>query len=142
VRFMVIRRADADTEAGAPASEELIDAMTRYNEELVRAGVMLDGAGLAPSSAGAIVEFSGGSTRVIDGPFAEAKELIAGYTMVRADSLQEVVELVKRWPTLDGGGNVEIEIRRIGETDEYDMSDELKEKEHQMRAQAEANRGE
>ncbi|HEX2133922.1 MAG TPA: YciI family protein [Actinophytocola sp.] len=142
MRFLIIRRADADTEAGRPASEELVEAMARYNEELVRAGVLLDAAGLAPSSAGAIVEFSGGRATVIDGPFAEAKELIAGYTMVRADSLQEVVELVKRWPTLDGGGNVEIEIRRIGETDEYDMSDELKEKEHQMRAQAEANRGE
>ncbi|MCT2583397.1 YciI family protein [Actinophytocola gossypii] len=140
MRFLIIRRADADTEAGKPASEELVEAMSQYNQELVRAGALLDAAGLAPSSAGAIVEFSGGGTTVIDGPFAEAKELIAGYTMVRADSLQEVVELVKRWPTLDGGGNVEIEIRRIAETDEYDMSDELKEKEHEMRATTEANR--
>jgi hypothetical protein len=141
VRFMIIRKADADTEAGVQASEELIDAMARYNEELVRAGIMLDGAGLLPSSHGAVVEFSGGRTKVLDGPYAEAKELIAGYTMVRADSLQEVIELVKRWPKLDGGGNVEIEIRQVGETDDYDVSDELKEKERALRAEAELNRG-
>ena len=142
MRFMIIRRADAETEAGTQASAELIDAMSRYNEELVKAGVMLDGAGLHPSSKGALVEFDGGRTTVIDGPFAEAKELIAGYTMVRADSLQDVIELVKRWPKLDGGGNVEIEIRQVGEPDDYDMSDELKEKERQMRAKSELNRGE
>lgn len=141
MRFMIIRRADEDTEAGAPASEELIEAMSRYNEELAKAGVLLDAAGLRPSSDGAVVEFSGSGTSVIDGPYAEAKELIAGYTIVQADSLQDVIELVKRWPKQDGGGNVEIEIRQIAETDEYDMSDELKDKERQMRAQAENNRG-
>ena len=142
MRFMIIRRADEDTEAGAPASEELIDAMSRYNEELVKAGVLLDGAGLAPSSKGAVVEFRGGEVSVVDGPFAEAKELVAGYTMVQADSLEEVIELVKRWPTLDGGGNVELEIRRVGEPEDYDMSDELKDKERDLRAKAELNRGE
>jgi hypothetical protein len=141
LRFMIIRRADEETEAGAPASEELIDAMSRYNEELVKAGVLLDAAGLAPSSKGAVVEFGAGRPTVVDGPFAEAKELIAGYTIVRADSLQDVIELVKRWPKLDGNGNVELEIRRIGEPEDYDMSDELKDKERQMRADAELNRG-
>lgn len=141
MRFMIIRRADEDTEAGAPASEELIDAMSRYNEELVKAGVMLDGAGLAPSSKGAAVDFRDGKVSVLDGPFAEAKELVAGYTMVQADSLQDVIELVKRWPKLDGGGNVEIEIRRVAELEDYDISDEIKEKERQLRAQAEQDRG-
>lgn len=141
MRFMIIRRADEETEAGVQPSVELIDAMSRYNEELVKAGVMLDGAGLHPSSAGVVVEFSGGRTSVIDGPFTEAKELIAGYTMVKADSLQDVIELVKRWPKLDGGGNVEIEIRQVGETEDYDMSDQLKDKEREMRAQAKINRG-
>lgn len=141
MRFMIIRRADADTEAGRPASPELVEAMTRYHQELAEAGVLLDGAGLHPSSSGAVVEFEGGRTSVIDGPFAEAKELVAGYTIVRADSLDEVVELVKRWPTLDGGGNVEIEIRQIGETDDYDMSEELKERERAMRTGLDANRG-
>jgi hypothetical protein len=142
VRFMIIRRADEETEAGKPPSEELIEAMSRYNEELVKTGALLDGAGLAPSSKGAVVEFGRGRPRVVDGPFAEAKELIAGYTIVQADSLQDVIELVKRWPTLDGNGNVELEIRRVGEPEDYDMSDELKDKERQLRADAELNRGE
>jgi hypothetical protein len=142
LRFMIIRRADEDTEAGAPASEELIDAMSRYNEELVRSGALLDAAGLAPSSKGAVVQFGHGKPKVLDGPFAEAKELIAGYTIVRADSLQDVIELVKGWPKLDGNGNAELEIRRIGEAEDYEMSDELKDKERQLRADAELNRGE
>jgi len=110
---MIIRRADEETEAGVLPSEELFDAMTRYNEELVNAGVMLDGAGLQPSSKGMKVRFHGGTPTVVDGPFTEAKELIAGYTMVEAGSLAEVVELVKKWPVVDGHGNAQIEIRRV-----------------------------
>jgi hypothetical protein len=110
---MIIRRADEETEAGVMPSEELFDAMTKYNEELVKAGVMLDGAGLQPSSKGMKVRFRGGTPSVVDGPFTEAKELIAGYTMVEADSLADVVELVKKWPTVDGHGNAQIEIRRV-----------------------------
>jgi hypothetical protein len=139
VRFMIIRRADEQTEAGESASEALVDAMSRYHEELVKAGALLDGAGLHPSSRGAVVEFSGGGTRVIDGPFAEAKELIAGYTMVRAESLEEVVELVKRWPPLDGGGNVDLEIRQVVEPEDFDMSPELIERERELRAKTAGN---
>ncbi|OLF13848.1 dehydrogenase [Actinophytocola xinjiangensis] len=141
MRFMIIRRADEETEAGAQPSEELFEAMSRYNEELLKAGALLDGAGLTPSSLGAAVEWRGGAgPTVVDGPFAEGKELVAGYTMIQADSLQDAIELVKRWPTLDGHGNVELEIRRVGELEDYDISDELKEKERQLRADSEQNR--
>jgi hypothetical protein len=132
---MIIRRADAETEAGALPTEELFDAMTKYNEELVKAGVMLDGAGLQPSSKGVKVRFSGGRTSVVDGPFTEAKELIAGYTVVEAGSLAEVVELVKKWPKEDGHGNVTIEIRRVDEAEEFDTATpEVIEQERRMRA--------
>jgi hypothetical protein len=131
---MIIRRADEETEAGALPSEELFAAMTKYNEELVKAGVMLDGAGLQPSAKGMKVRFAGGARTVIDGPFTEAKELIAGYTLVEAGSLAEVVELVKKWPVEDGHGNVTIEIRRVASIDEYDTaSPEAIERERQMR---------
>jgi hypothetical protein len=119
---MVIRRSDEETEAGVLPTEELFDAMTRYNEELVKAGVMLDGAGLQPTSKGVKVRFRGGKPSVVDGPFAESKELIAGYSIVEADSLAEVVELVKKWPKEDGHGNATIEIRRVAEVEEFDTA--------------------
>ncbi len=132
---MIIRRADEETEAGVAPSAELFDAMAKYNEELVKAGVMLDGAGLQPTSRGAKVRFSQGRTSVVDGPFAEAKELIAGYTIIEADSLAEAVERVKRWPTVDGHGNATIEIRRIARIEEYETaSPEVIEKEQRLRA--------
>jgi hypothetical protein len=132
---MIIRRADEETEAGVLPTEELIDAMTKYNEELVRAGVMLDGAGLQPSSRGVKVRFSGGKPSVIDGPFAEAKELIAGYTLIEAGSLAEVVELVKKWPKQDGHGNATIEIRRVTGVDEFETATPMViEQEQRMRS--------
>jgi hypothetical protein len=118
MRFMIIRKADADTEAGMMPSEELIAAMARYHEELVNAGVMLAGDGLKPSAKGARVRFSGGRPSVIDGPFAETKELVAGYSIIQVESLEEAVRWVERWPAIDGGGNVEIEIRPL-----YELSD-------------------
>jgi hypothetical protein len=124
--FMVIRKADAETEAGVLPSEQLIDDMTSYNEGLVRSGAMKSGAGLMPSSRGARVSFSGGRPRVIDGPFAEAKELVAGFSIVEAGSLAEVVEMVKQWPQSDGHGNVQIEIRQIITADDLGFSDEQK----------------
>lgn len=121
MRFMVIRKADEDTEAGVLPSTELLDAMGRYNEELVKAGVMLDGAGLMASDRGALVHFAGdGRTTVLDGPFAEAKELVAGFSIFEADSLAEVVELVRRWPVEDAHGNAELEIRQLVEADDFD----------------------
>jgi len=120
MRFMVIRRADEETEAGVLPSAELIEAMGRYNEELVKAGVMLTGDGLMPSDKGAKVHFSGtGKTTVIDGPFAEAKELVAGYSIIEVDSLEDAIKWVKKWPVEDGHGNAEIEIRQIAEADDF-----------------------
>ena len=120
MRFMVIRKADEETEAGVLPTPELFDAMSRYNEELIRAGVMLDGMGLMASARGARLHFDGtGNTTVTDGPFAEAKELVAGYSMLRADSLAEVLEWVKKWPVEDGHGNVEIEIRRVFDAEDF-----------------------
>ncbi len=132
---MIIRRADEETEAGVLPGPELLEAMARYNEELVKAGVMLDGAGLQPSSKGAKVRFSGGRPSVVDGPFTEAKELIAGYTIIEAASLAEVVERVKRWPAVDGHGNVTIEIRRVSEASDFDTATpEVLEQERRLRA--------
>jgi nucleoside-diphosphate-sugar epimerase len=118
VRFMIIRKADKDTEAGKLPSADLITAMMRYNEEMAKAGIFLDGAGLQPSSRAARVKSVGGTRTVVDGPFTEAKELIAGFTMIQARTLQEAVEWVKRWPLEDG--DVELEIRQVLEAE--DMS--------------------
>ncbi|MFI7673719.1 YciI family protein [Actinophytocola sp. NPDC049390] len=136
MRFMLIRKADEETEAGVAPSPELIEAMGRYNEELIKAGVMVSGDGLTASSKGARVHFSGtGRTTVVDGPFAEAKELIAGYTMIEVDSLDEALEWVKKWPVEDGHGNVEIEIREVAGTDDFGdaMTDENREHTERLR---------
>jgi hypothetical protein len=120
MRFMVIRRADEETEAGVLPSTELLEAMGRYNEELVKAGVMLAGEGLMASDRGALVSFhDAGKTTVIDGPFTEAKELVAGFSILRADSLAEVIEWVKKWPVEDGHGNAVIEIRQVHEAEDF-----------------------
>ena len=119
MRFMLMRKADAETEAGTLPSEELLAAMQKYNEELAKAGVLLQGEGLRASAKGARVTFAGGTPTVTDGPFAETKELIAGFTMIEVASLDEAIEWVKRWPRIDGGGNVEIEIRPLYEPEDF-----------------------
>ncbi len=118
MRFMIIRKADEDTEAGMMPSPELIAAMARYNEEMVDAGIMKMGEGLQPSARGARVKFTRGKPAVIDGPFTESKELIAGFSLIEVGSREEAIEWVKRWPPLDGNGEVEIEIRQV-----YELSD-------------------
>jgi hypothetical protein len=115
MRFMIIRKADRETEAGMKSSEELIAAMARYHEEMVNAGVLRAGEGLQPSAKGARVKFSRGKPKVIDGPFTESKELIAGISLIEVGSKEEALEWVKRWPTIDGNGEVEIEIRQVHE---------------------------
>ena len=122
MRFMVIVRANADSEAGTPPSEELLTQMGRYNEELVKAGVMIGGEGLHPSARGARVRFSGSQRQVIDGPFAETKELIAGYWLLQTQSLQEAIEWVKRAPN-PFDGESEIEIRQLFELEDFGDSD-------------------
>jgi hypothetical protein len=114
---MIIRRADANTEAGTMPSAELISAMLKYNEDMAKAGVFLDGEGLHPSSRGVRVKTSGGTRTVIDGPFAETKELIAGFTIIQVRSKQEAIEWVKRWPVEDG--DVELEIRQMFEAEDF-----------------------
>jgi hypothetical protein len=123
MRFLVIRKADESTEAGAMPSEALIAAMGRYNEELVKAGVMRSGDGLKPSAFGTRVKFAGGRPTVVDGPFAETKELVAGFSLFEAASKEEVVEWIKRWPAEDGDGNVEIEIRPLYELEDLGLGE-------------------
>ena len=123
MRFMIIRKADEETEAGLMPSEELLEAMAAYNEELVNAGVMVVGEGLKPTSRAARVSFSGGTPTVIDGPFTESKELIAGYSILECASLEEAVEWTKRWPALDGHGNVQLEIRPVYTLEDFGDSE-------------------
>jgi hypothetical protein len=124
MRFMVMVKGTKETEAGVMPGEELLSAMAKYNEELVRAGVMLDGNGLQPSSKGARVRFNGSKRSVIDGPFTEAKELVAGYWIIRAKSLDEAIEWVKRCPN-PMEGESEIEIRQIFELEDFGESEAI-----------------
>jgi len=119
MRVMVIRRADPATEAGEAPAEELLVAMAKYNEELVDAGVMLAGDGLKPSSHGALVRFREGRPSVVDGPFTEAKELVAGYTMLQVESLDEAVQWARRWPAIEQEANVELELRPLFELSDF-----------------------
>ncbi len=140
MRFMVLLKANEDSEAGVMPSEELLAAMGQYNEEMVKAGVMLAGEGLHPSSKGARVTFSGGDRTVIDGPFAEAKELIAGYWLIEVKSKEEAIEWVKRCPNPHEGGG-DLEIRQVFEAEDFgdEFTPELREQEDRIRAQAEQN---
>jgi len=123
MRFMVIVKASKDSEAGKMPSEEMLAAMVKYNEELVKAGVMLEGAGLQSSAKGARVRFSGTKRTVIDGPFAETKELIAGYWIFQVKSLAEAIEWVKRCPNPHEGQDSEIEIRQFFELEDFAPSE-------------------
>jgi hypothetical protein len=117
MRFMLIRKADKETEAGILPSAEFMAAMMKYNEELAKAGVLLQGEGLKASSNGARVNFAGGKPTVTDGPFTETKELIAGFTMIQVNSKEEAIEWVKRWPAIDA--EAEIEIRQLFEPEDF-----------------------
>lgn len=140
MRFMVLIKADASSEAGVMPDEALLTEMGRFNEELVKAGVMLGGEGLHPSSRGARVRFSGTAREVTDGPFAETKELIAGYWVWQCASLQEAIDWVKRCPN-PMPGESEIEIRQIFEADDFGdaMTPELRAQEDRLREQIERN---
>ncbi|MBA2439387.1 MAG: YciI family protein [Thermoleophilaceae bacterium] len=140
MRFMVMVKADENSEAGVMPNEQLLREMGEYNEEMVKAGVMLAGEGLHPSSKGARVKFSGNERSVVDGPFAEAKELIAGYWLIQVKSLDEAIEWVKRCPN-PMEGESEIEIRQVFEAEDFgdEFTPELREQENRIREQAEAN---
>ena len=137
MRFMVIVKASKDSEAGALPDEKMLTEMGKYNEELVKAGVMLAGEGLHPSSKGARVRFSGTQRTVIDGPFAETKELIAGFWLFQVKSKEEAIEWVKRAPN-PMPGESEIEIRQVFETDAFGdaLTPELRDAEERLRAQS------
>ena len=135
MRFVVMVKATAESEAGVMPSEKLLAAMNKFNEDLVNAGVMLAGEGLHPSSRGARVKFNGDQRRVVDGPFAETKELVAGFWIWQVKSLEEAIEWAKRCPNPFEGGESELEIRRVFEADDFgaEFTCELREQEQRMR---------
>ena len=138
MRFMILRKADKQTEAGVMPSRQLLEAMGAYMGEMTKAGVILAGDGLKPTAKGARVKFRRGKPTVIDGPFTESKEVIAGYCLIQVASLQEAIDWVKRWPAVDGDGEVEIEIRPLYEAEDFgaEFTPELREAEERMRAEA------
>jgi hypothetical protein len=141
MRFMAMVKATPDSEAGVMPSEELLTAMNAYNEELVKAGVLLAGEGLHPSSKGARVRFEGDQRTVIDGPFAETKELVAGFWLLECKSREEALEWIKRCPNPMQGPS-EIELRQVFEAEDFGdaLTPELRESEERQRAQVEGNR--
>lgn len=138
MRFIVMVKASKDSEAGRMPSEALLAAMGKYNEELVKAGIMLAGEGLHPSSKGARVRFAGDRRIVTDGPFAETKELVAGFWIWQVKSKQEAIEWVKRCPNPMPGSESEIEIRQIFEAEDFgaELTPELRAQEERLRAEA------
>ena len=138
MRFMLLVKANADSEAGVLPSEEMLTEMGKYNEELVKAGVLLAGEGLHPSSKGARVQFSGSKRTVVDGPFTETKELIAGFWLIDVKSRDEAIEWVKRCPN-PMEGESEIEIRQVFEAADFGdaLTPELREQEERLRAASE-----
>jgi hypothetical protein len=141
MRFMIIIKASQDSEAGVMPSQELLTAMGNYNEELVKAGIMLAGEGLHPSSKGARIKFSGDQRTVIDGPFIETKELIAGFWLWKVKSREEAIEWVKRCPNPMPGTEAEIEIRQVFEAEDFgaEFTPELREQEERVWEQAKKN---
>ena len=136
MRVMVLVKANEDTEAGIPPSTELLNEMGKYNEELVKAGIMLDGEGLHPSSKGARILFSGDDRRVVDGPFAETKELLAGYWVWQVRDMDEAIEWAKRCPNPTGGDSV-LELRPVFELDDFgdQVTPEVRERDERLRSQ-------
>ena len=138
MRFMVMVKADKNSEAGVMPSEQLLAEMGKYNEELVKAGVLLAGEGLHPSSKGARVRFSGNKRTVIDGPFPETKDLVAGFWLLQVKSKEEAIEWVKRCPN-PMPGESEIEVRQVFEAEDFgaEFTPELREQEERLRAEIE-----
>ena len=141
MKFMILVKADRNSEAGVLPDEKLLAEMGKYNEELVKAGVMLAGEGLQPSSKGARVKFSGTKRTVADGPFSETKELIAGFWLFQVKSKEEAIEWVKRCPNPMPGTESEIEIRQVFDAEDFgaELTPELREQEKRLREQMPAN---
>ena len=138
MRFMIMVPADKESEAEVLPDEKMLAVMGKFNEEMVKAGVLLAGEGLRATSKGARLKFSGGKTTVIDGPFTESKEMIAGFWLIQVKSKEEAIEWMKRAPF---GGGVVLEIRQVFETEDFgpELTPELREQEERLRAQVEAN---
>jgi hypothetical protein len=143
MRFIVLMKANEDSEAGVMPSTEILEAMGKFNEQLVKAGVMIGGEGLHPTSKGARVKFADGEATVTDGPFAEAKELVAGFWIIQVKSKEEAIEWMKRMPrpAAGEGEGAEVEIRQIFELDEFGdaATPEIREREQRLRAQGAQN---
>ena len=139
MRFMILVKADKNSEAGVMPSEKMLTEMGKFNDELVKAGVLLAGEGLHPSSKGARIKFSGEKRTVVDGPFAEAKELVAGFWLIQVKSKEEAIEWMKRCPN-PMEGESEIEIRQVFEASDFgaELTPELREAEERLRAQVAA----
>jgi hypothetical protein len=142
MRFMILIKADKNSEAGVMPDERLLNEMGKFNEELVKAGIMLAGEGLHPSSKGARVKFSGSKRIVTDGPFAETKELVAGFWLWQVKSKEEAIEWVKRIPNPMPGTETEVEIRQVFEVEDFGdaATPEIREREQRLRAQSAARR--
>jgi hypothetical protein len=138
MRVMVMVKGNEETEAGGPPSTEMLEEMGKFNEELVKAGVMLDGEGLLPSSKGVRIQFSGDQRNVVDGPFAESKELIAGYWMWQVRDMDEAIEWAKRCPNPTGAEGV-LELRQVAELDDFgdNVTPEVREREERLRSELE-----
>jgi hypothetical protein len=134
MRFIVLVKGDAESEAGVVPDEKMLAEMTKYNEDLAKAGVLLAAEGLAPSSKGALVRFSGDERTVIDGPFGEPKERVAGFWMLQVKSQEEAIEWIKRAPNPFPGKESDIEIRQVFEQDDFgdNLTPELREKEQRL----------
>ena len=120
MRFMMIRRADAVTEAGAKPNSEMFAAMDQYASEMSKAGILVTGEGLKPSAQGTRVRFNNGTPTVVDGPFTETKELIAGYFIIDVKSKEDAIDWTKRWPAIAGDANVELELRPFYEAADFE----------------------
>jgi hypothetical protein len=141
MRVMIIRKADAKTEAGVMPSERMLAAMGDYMKRMSDTGILLAGEGLKPSSASARVVFTNGKARVVDGPFAETKELVGGYALIRVESLDEAIEWAKQWPMIETETNVELELRPLYEEEDFGeaFTPELRKQEAEMRSKAAAS---
>ena len=135
MRFVILRKADKYTEAGTTPSQGVLEAMGRYMEEMGQAGVLQSAEGLQASSRGVRIKFSKGKPTVTDGPFAETKELIAGFCIIQVESKEEAVEWGKRWPAIDADGGVELEIRQVHEAEDFgaEFTPELRKQEQELR---------
>ena len=142
-KFMMLVKASADSEAGVMPTTEQFAEMGKYNEELVKAGVMLAGEGLHPSSKGARIVFKGNQKTVVDGPFTETKELVAGFWIIQAKSLEEAAEWARRAPNPHFGGETNIEVRQVFAAEDFgdSLTPELREQEHRLREQSKAQHG-